>query len=200
MSPVHKQWIVVAAVVALGTAGLILVNRQPTRDQSTVTGDDPVVEIDTMYGPIRIRLLRQKAPETVANFVSLVRKKFYDGLSFTTVNKPGGVIGGGQAPKGKEIKEFVRLEENDLRMDRGTVAMWHPQGQGDNNTSAFMILLAARPGMEDFYTAFGRVESGMDVVDTIANVETTGPDGKPPFTPLDRVTIRKITILDEKED
>lgn len=194
MNRIYRQGIGVVAALVAAAVALALVNRLQSHSQAWTTDPDYLATVKTDFGDIVIRLLTSKAPNTVHHFRQLAESGFYDGLSFHVVNLSQGIIVGGAAPAGEEPKITAPQEDNDLQFDRGAVAMWHPEGQPDHNTSIFMIALRWHPGMSDFYTIFGRVVSGMDVIDRISRVETTGPDGRPPMTPLDRVTIHTITV------
>jgi peptidyl-prolyl cis-trans isomerase B (cyclophilin B) len=128
----------------------------------------PQVTLETSKGKIVLELAEDDAPNTVANFVSLVEKKFYDGLKFHRV-EPGFVIQGGD-PKGNGSggpgytipAEFSKK----LKHTRGVLSMARtadPNSAG----SQFFIMLGAAPSLDGQYAAFGKVISGMDVVDAI---------------------------------
>ncbi|NLM55809.1 MAG: peptidylprolyl isomerase [Firmicutes bacterium] len=144
---------------------------------SAAKNPNPIVTIDMGdLGLIEIELYPDIAPNTVSNFISLVKQGFYDGLTFHRV-VPGFVIQGGD-PRGDgtggpgySIKgEFSRNGFlNGLKHERGVISMArgnHPNSAG----SQFFIMLDAAPHLDGWYAAFGRVISGMDVVDKIATV------------------------------
>ena len=185
-------------VVAVAVVVLVVVNSLPGCRDRSVSAPDYIATIKTNYGDMRIRLLTSQAPNTVDNFVRLARDKFYDGLSFFEVVKPMGVLIGGRPLPGREPKWTIPQEQNNVPFDRGTVAMWHPESEPDGNRCIFMIGLDARPGFEANFTRFGRVVGGMDVLEKIANVETTGEGGNLAYTPLEQVTIRTITVEEAK--
>ena len=136
----------------------------------------PVVTIEMMSGGvIKAELYPDVAPITVENFVSLIEKGFYNGLTFHR-NIPGFVIQGGcpngtgTGGPGYQIKgEFTSNGfENNLKHERGVLSMaraMHPDSAG----SQFFIMHADAPHLDGDYAAFGRVIEGMDVVDQIAN-------------------------------
>ena len=190
MKRVYKQGIGVGLVVLMAAPALALVNRGCVAHRET----DYLATIKTDFGDITIRLLTSEAPNTVANFRQLADEKFYDGLSFHQVDREAGVIGAGRPPPGREPQWSIPIEENHLVFERGSVALFHPAGEPDKNTCMFMISLSRRPGMSDLFTIFGKVIEGIDVAERISRVETTGPDGQPPNTPLERVTIHSITV------
>ena len=144
-----------------------------------------VVEIDVAgYGVITAELYPDKAPITVENFVSLARSGFYDGLTFHRIIS-GFMIQGGD-PKGngtggseQKIKgEFsANGVENDLKHERGVLSMAR-SSMPDSASSQFFIMHEAAPHLDGQYAAFGRVISGMEVVDAIcANTPVTDNNG-----------------------
>ena len=118
-------------------------------------------------GEIRIEFFPEDAPKTVENFVTLAKKGFYNGLNFHRV-VPDFVVQGG-CPKGNGTGGpgyTIKAEFNKQKHVRGTVAMARSQ-HPDSAGSQFYIMLGPAPHLNGQYTAFGRVVSGMDVVDTI---------------------------------
>jgi peptidyl-prolyl cis-trans isomerase B (cyclophilin B) len=148
-------------------------------------------------GVIEAELYPEIAPITVKNFEELVEKKFYDGLIFHRVI-PGFMIQGGcpygtgTGGPGYQIKgEFAANGvKNDLKHTRGVLSMaraMHPDSAG----SQFFIMHADAPHLDGQYAAFGKVVSGMDVVDKIASVRTDFRD-----RPLKEQKIRTIRLAD----
>ncbi|HHX37233.1 MAG TPA: peptidylprolyl isomerase [Clostridiaceae bacterium] len=133
-------------------------------------------------GTIEAELYPDVAPESVCNFVSLVRDGFYDGLTFHRVI-PGFMIQGG-CPQGTGtggpgycIKgEFAANGiKNELKHTRGVLSM----ARAMNPNSAgfqFFIMHQDAPHLDGQYAAFGKVTSGMDIVDSIAQVPTNPMD------------------------
>lgn len=118
-------------------------------------------------GTIKIEFYPQDAPNTVTNFITLAKKGFYDGLTFHRV-EPGFVVQGGD-PKGNGTGGpgyTVKAEFNKQKHLRGTVAMARAQDP-DSAGSQFYICLNPAPFLDGKYTVFGRVVSGMEVVDGI---------------------------------
>ncbi|MBQ6065691.1 MAG: peptidylprolyl isomerase [Clostridia bacterium] len=154
------------------------------------------IEMDN-GGIIDIELYPDKAPLTVANFKKLVEEGFYDGLTFHRII-PGFMIQGGD-PKGtgtggsdETIKgEFAAngFPQNDIRHVRGVLSMARTMNP-DSASSQFFIMHEDAPHLDGSYAAFGKVVSGMDTVDEIANVRTTFGDR--PVTP---VVMKKVTII-----
>lgn len=129
----------------------------------------PQVLLKTNKGDILLELYEDEAPNTVANFVSLVDKKFYDGLKFHRViagfmaqgGDPKGIGSGGP---GYRIKcECYRKDAH--KHDRGVISMAH--AGKDTGGSQFFITFVKTPHLDGKHTVFGKVIEGMDVVDKI---------------------------------
>ena len=158
---------------------------------------NPIVTLEMENGGvIKAELYPEIAPNTVANFVTLVASGFYDGLIFHRVI-PGFMIQGGD-PKGTGTGgpgysiqgEFARngFRQNNLRHSRGVLSMARsmlPNSAG----SQFFIMHADAPHLDGDYAAFGKVTEGMDVVDVIANTPTGFQD-----RPVTEQRIRKATV------
>ena len=118
-------------------------------------------------GEIRIEFFPENAPKTVANFVTLAKRGFYNGLTFHRV-VPNFVVQGG-CPKGDGTGgpgHTIPAEFNTQKHVRGSVAMARSQ-HPDSAGSQIFVMLAADRSLNGQYTAFGRVVRGMDVVDRI---------------------------------
>ncbi|MBI5924197.1 MAG: peptidyl-prolyl cis-trans isomerase [Aquabacterium sp.] len=175
-------------------AGLALVSTQLALAQN--------VKIATNMGDIVVQLDAAKAPKTVDNFVQYVKAGHYNGTIFHRVIVGFMIQGGGMTPdmKEKPTRPPIPLESrNGLSNVRGTVAMARTSIP-DSATSQFFInvvdnnfLDATRSPDGNGYAVFGKVVSGMDVVDKIRKVETTqkGPHGD---VPAQAVIIKSATI------
>ena len=125
------------------------------------------VKLATSAGDIVIELDAAKAPKTVENFVTLAKKGFYDGVTFHRV-EPNFVVQGGD-PKGNGTGGpgyTIKDEFNKQKHVRGVVAMARTQAPNSAG-SQFYITLAPAHFLDGQYTVFGRVTSGMEVVDKI---------------------------------
>ena len=123
---------------------------------------------DTARGPIRVELLPDQAPLTVANFVNLARRGFYDGLNFHRVIADFMVQGGCPEGSGRGGPGYRFEDEtgNGVRHERGVLSM---SNAGPNtNGSQFFITHVATPWLDGKHTVFGKVVEGLDVVDAIA--------------------------------
>jgi len=132
-----------------------------------------IVRIEMENGDvIRAALYPDIAPKSVANFVELVEKGFYDGTVFHRVI-PGFMIQGGAAKKGDSADtipgEFTSNGfKNDLKHDRGILSMARTMVP-DSASSQFFIMVADSPHLDGDYAAFGKVIEGLECADTIVN-------------------------------
>ena len=123
---------------------------------------------DTAKGVIKVDLLPEKAPLTVANFVNLAQRGFYDGLSFHRVIADFMIQGGCPEGSGRGGPGYRFEDEtgNGVRHERGVLSM---ANAGPNtNGSQFFITHVATPWLDGKHTVFGKVVEGLDVVDAIA--------------------------------
>ncbi len=146
-------------------------------------------------GIMKLELDEVNAPITVANFIKLVNKHFYDGLIFHRVIKNFMIQGGDPTGTGMGgSKENIKGEftsngvNNQLKHTRGTISMaraMHP----DSASSQFFICHVDTPHLDGSYAAFGHLVEGYDVLDKIASVRTDFRD-----KPLDPQIIKTIYI------
>ena len=123
---------------------------------------------DTDRGPIKLELYPDKAPLTVANFVNLARRGFYDGLNFHRVIADFMIQGGCPEGSGRGGPGYRFEDEttNGLRHDRGVLSM---ANAGPNtNGSQFFITHLPTPHLDGKHAVFGEVTQGQDVVNKIA--------------------------------
>jgi peptidyl-prolyl cis-trans isomerase B (cyclophilin B) len=157
---------------------------------------NPIVTIKIQNRPdIKVELYPEIAPNTVANFVDLVSKGFYDGLIFHRVIKGFMLQGGcpqknGMGGPGYGIKgEFTKNGfKNDLVHGPGVISMARSQHM-DSAGSQFFIMHKNSPHLDGLYAGFGKVIEGLEVVDAIASVQVDGRD-----RPLDDVIIETMTL------
>jgi peptidyl-prolyl cis-trans isomerase A (cyclophilin A) len=160
------------------------------------------VKLQTSMGDIVIELAPDKAPKTVENFVQYGRAGHYDGTVFHRVIKDFMIQGGGMQPdlKEKPTRASIPLESrNGLSNVRGSVAMARTMVP-DSASAQFFIntvdnTFLDQPNARDGngYAVFGKVVSGMDVVDKIRQVPT-GNKGPYQDVPLQSVLINKATV------
>ena len=157
---------------------------------------NPIVTITMDNGDVmKAELYPEIAPNTVNNFISLVKKGFYDGLIFHRVINGFMIQGGcpdgtGMGGPGYSIKgEFTQNRfKNDLKHTAGVLSMaraMHPNSAG----SQFFIMHKDAPHLDGAYAAFGKVTEGQDVVDAIATVATDAGD-----RPVEPQMIIEVTV------
>ncbi len=172
--------------LSLGLILILIIGSMLTRKTINILNDNTlgmvIVEIKTSKGTIEIELDSEKSPITVENFLRYVNDGFYDGLIFHRVID-GFMIQGGGFESGMKEKEIIYPPiENEARKSwlenkRGTIVMARTNDP-DSATSQFFINVAdntfLNPGENDFYgyAVFGKIVSGMDVVDVIGKVKT----------------------------
>ena len=164
------------------------------------------VKLATSMGDVVIQLDADKAPKTVANFVQYVKDGHYDGLIFHRVMSTFMIQGGGYDPdmKEKPTRPSIPLESrNGLSNLRGTIAMARTSVP-DSATSQFFInvvdnqrLDASNASDGNGYAVFGKVVSGMEVVDKIRDVPVGNKAGHQ-NVPQQPVVIRKATLESNK--
>ena len=157
---------------------------------------NPIVTFDMENGDVmKAELYPEIAPNTVNNFISLVKKGFYDGLIFHRVisgfmiqggdPKGIGVGGPGYGIKGEFLQNGFK---NDLKHSRGVLSMARA-GNPDSAGSQFFIMHEDSPHLDGGYAAFGKLIEGIEVVDKICSVRTDWND-KPRIPQV----MKKVTV------
>jgi len=183
----------------------VVVNKVTIRDKPADVPEpfstEPVEELakyravlDTSMGEITLSFTPDKAPNHVRNFLRLAQSGVYDGMSFHRVVK-GFVIQSGHLPTRGALTEtqqkYVRqmkAEFNDQIHDKGTLSMAR-LADPDSASTSFFIVTARAQALDGKYSAFGKVESGLDVVEKIEAVALNGEE------PVQRVELRKVTVV-----
>ena len=161
-----------------------------------IMAQNPIVTITMKGGDIiKLELYPDIAPISVNNFISLINKKFYDGLIFHRVIRGFMIQGGcpegsGAGDPGYQIKgEFAQNGvKNNLKHTEGVLSMargMHPDSAG----SQFFIMHKNAPHLDGGYAAFGKVTEGMDVVNRIAETATDFED-----RPLENQVMESVTV------
>jgi peptidyl-prolyl cis-trans isomerase A (cyclophilin A) len=164
--------------------------------------DAPRVALETSEGSIVIELAPQKAPKTVENFLAYVRAGHYNGTVFHRVIPTFMIQGGGFTADmtEKPTRGTIPLEsQNGLKNERGSIAMAR-RGDPNSASAQFFINVVDNPRLDypspdgNGYAVFGKVVSGMDVVDRIkeAPTGTRGPYQNVPLTPVVIKTARVV--------
>lgn len=153
------------------------------------------------YGTIEVELDGDTAPITVANFVKLVNKKFYDGLTFHRIIsgfmiQGGDPLGDGTGGSDETIKgEFSSNGvENNISHKRGVISMAR-SSDPDSASSQFFIMHQDSTYLDGEYAAFGKVTKGMDVVDKICE-DVTPTDSNGTIEKADQPVIESIRMVD----
>ena len=181
------------------------------------------------FGTIKIELYPDKAPQTVENFIALANRGFYDGLTFHRIVKDFMIQGGDPEGTGEgsaklsdlkdggEDKEYsIKGEfisngvDNDLKFDEGVIGMARndytsyssslTEESYNSGSSQFFIMTKANSSLNGYYTAFGKVIEGMDIVHNIENVEVKVADDSEQTgnteqsTPVNPVKITSIRV------
>jgi cyclophilin family peptidyl-prolyl cis-trans isomerase len=145
--------------------------------------------MQTNKGAIELELFDDDAPKTVENFTKLARDGFYDGVIFHRVIPDFMIQGGDPTGTGSGGPGYQFEDEfNDNKVVRGALAMANA-GPNTNGSQFFIVTAESCPWLDGKHTVFGRVSSGMDIVDTIEQVET-GPGDRP----TDDVLIESVAL------
>lgn len=172
-----------------------------------MANQNPIVTFTMENGDtMKAELYPEVAPNTVNNFISLVKKGFYDGLIFHRIISGFMIQGGdpdgtGMGGPGYSIKgEFsYNGVDNNLKHSRGVLSMARAQ-HPDSAGSQFFIMHANAPHLDGQYAAFGKLIEGEDVLDSIASVDTDWNDRPRKPQVMKTVTVETFGVdYDEPE-
>ena len=150
-----------------------------------------IATLHTSEGAVEIELYADDAPKTVANFEKLSREGFYEGVIFHRVIPDFMIQGGDPTGTGTGGPGYQFEDEfNQHRVERGALAMANA-GPNTNGSQFFIVTAEATPWLDGKHTVFGRVTSGMDVVDGISVVDRDAND-----RPRTAVTIERVELSD----
>lgn len=159
------------------------------------------------FGEIKFELYPEVAPITVKNFIDLINKGYYNGLTFHRIIKNFVIQGGcpqgsGMGGPGYSIKGEFKINgvDNNIKHEIGVLSMAranHP----DSGGSQFFIMVGTAPHLDGSYAAFGKVTEGIDVILNIADEEVFGdvPKNKPIIDKIEVDTFGVEYVLDESE-
>jgi len=164
-----------------------------------------MIKFTTNQGEITLELDAEKAPNTVANFVSYVESGFYEGIIFHRIIPNFMAQGGGFTSDFKQKETQAQIEneaDNGLKNDRGTIAMART-GDPHSATGQFFINLADNGFLNHSsktqqgwgYAVFGKVTDGMDVIDKMAAIPTGSGGMFPTDVPQEEVIIEKAEVI-----
>ncbi|MGC9163003.1 MAG: peptidylprolyl isomerase [Thiomonas sp.] len=195
-----RLWQLLRRRIAPALAALGLICALPAAQAADAPATQPRVEFTTTLGKFVVQLDPARAPKTVANFLDYVKSGFYKGTIFHRVIPGFMVQGGGFTPdmKQKPTRAPIPLESrNGLHNLRGTIAMART-ADPNSATSQFFINVVDNPSL-DYprpdgygYAVFGKVISGMDVIDKIVAVPTKDEG------PFQNVPVKPVLIEDAK--
>lgn len=180
----------------------------PLKENEDMNDDETKNPIVTMkikdYGTVKIELYPDVAPNTVANFISLIKERYYDGLTFHRIIDGFMIQGGDKAGTGSGETDFTIPGEfsqnkykNNLKHTKGVISMARADyssvgktTEGYNSAATqFFIMLEDNRSLDGLYAAFGKVTEGMDIIEKIGKVDTDSND-----KPKKAVVIESVTV------
>jgi len=146
---------------------------------------------ETSMGNFTVELFDQQTPNTVANFIKLTEKNFYDGVIFHRVIDRFMIQGGDPTGTGRGGPGYTFADEIHQELKHNSEGILSMANAGPNtNGSQFFITLAPTPHLDGRHTVFGKVSEGMDVVRKIGKTKTSKPGDRPVVD----VVMTKVTI------
>ena len=175
---------IIVIIILLLVINILVNNKKEKNDmKDLLTGKHYVKMKVKDYGTIELELDSDVAPITVTNFINLVNSKFYDGLTYHRIIdgfmiQGGDPLGNGTGGSSKTIKgEFSKNGvKNSISHVRGVISMARSSDY-NSASSQFFIVQKDTTSLDGQYAAFGKVISGMDVVDKIAKVKVEDDNG-----------------------
>lgn len=200
-----KAYILAAAVILLCIAVVVAVVVALTGSgENGAVANQPVDLVPTHYVAIEIQdygtltaeLYGEVAPITVENFIKLVDQQYYDGLTFHRII-PGFMMQGGDGGEADTIKgEFLQNGVNNpIKHERGVLSMARTPAPNSAN-SQFFIMHQAAPHLDGGYAAFGKVISGIEIVDAVC-ANATGGDANGILAAAQQPVITSIRQIDK---
>jgi len=151
---------------------------------------NPTVNIETNHGTIVAELFEDLAPKTAANFIELAEKGYYDGVIFHRVIDGFMIQGGDPTGTGRGGPGYTIPDEFGPGLGHTEPGLFSMANAGPNTGgSQFFITLAATPWLDGKHAIFGKVTSGLDVVQTIGKIQTGMGD-----RPVEDVVMEKVTV------
>jgi peptidyl-prolyl cis-trans isomerase B (cyclophilin B) len=219
-------WVValIAAIVLIGVVGFGYYKKQ------TYNPENPIVTIEVEnFGTIKIELYPEQAPETVSNFIKLANNGYYDGTKFHRIVKDFMIQAGTKSGDGSTdatlgdlngtedttqyaikgeflangVTNTIKFEEGTLAMARADYTQYSSSLTEESYNSAcsqFFIMTKENTNLNGYYTAFGKVIEGLDVVHKIEEVEVTVAEGSEEdedaevSTPVDPPVVTSIRV------
>lgn len=198
MSKRSAGWATVLVLLCAGCAGTIKTGGEKLPYTPSKPEPLPQVLMKTTMGDLKIELFEDSCPNTVANFVDLVEKKFYDGLAFHRIIKDFCVQGGDPEGTGAGGPGYMlppEFYDGYKKNEYGTLAMAKPGNTTDQSGSQFYFNVKKAPGgnrdLDGKHVVFGKVIDGLDVLEKMANVQVVGSSPQEPVKMLSVTMIRK---------
>jgi cyclophilin family peptidyl-prolyl cis-trans isomerase len=197
-----EQPVVAASKTCPAKGETVLQNIVNGKFQPTLDISNKVVTMQTNMGTFKVQLYDKDAPKTVENFVCLVQRGFYNGITFHRVahgfvvqaGDPTGTGSGGESIYGGAFEDELYSDTPSYKAGyvKGVLAM---ANSGPNtNSSQFFIITGDGIDLPHNYTIFGKVISGLDVVEKIGAVPVTPQLGPEDGAPKTKITIIKATV------
>ena len=164
---------------------------------------NPVIKINVKnYGTMTAELYPEMAPLTVANFIKLAEGGFFEGLIFHRVIRGFMIQGGGYTAEMEQKEcDSIRGEfkangfaQNTLKHTRGVLSMARTSIP-DSASSQFFVMHMDAPHLDGQYAGFGKVTDGLDVLDAIANTETTSYGWYMQDVPAEAIVIESVEVV-----
>ncbi len=169
-----------------------------------ITKETKLIKLSTNMGDITIELFKEKAPETVANFLKYTNDGKFNGTIFHRVIPNFMIQGGGHLPDMSQIVSYdpiINESDNDLSNKKGTIAMARTSSP-NSATSQFFINLRDNEFLDRSnasdgygYCVFGQVTDGIEIVEQIGAV-ATGNNAGHSDVPLESITITEVTVIE----
>jgi cyclophilin family peptidyl-prolyl cis-trans isomerase len=148
--------------------------------------------LHTNHGAISLELYSGEAPKTVDNFTKLAREGFYDGVIFHRVIPDFMIQGGDPTGTGSGGPGYQFEDEfNEHKVERGALAMANA-GPNTNGSQFFIVTTHSAPWLDGKHTVFGRVTSGMEIVDAISELPRDSRD-----KPREDATIERVDLAEQ---
>ena len=189
-------------VISLVFGSLFVLSCQSRTDTTLQKAKNMHATLKTSKGSFDVELYSADAPKTVANFTGLAEQGYYNGIIVHRISKgfviqagdSTGTGAGGRSIYGKDFADELDPAAPSFQAGylRGTLAM---ANRGPNtNTSQFFVVLQDAPWLPKNYTIFGRVTTGMEVVDSIAAVAIKPAMGPNDGRPIEDISILSVTV------
>ena len=185
-----KLLLILAVLTLLAFAAVGAAGHKKQKEGEMTNMANPVAVIETNKGIIELELFADKAPKTAQNFIDLAQKGFYDGVIFHRVIDDFMIQGGDPTGTGRGGPGYTIDDEFNEDLTHSGAGILSMANAGPNTGgSQFFITLKMTPWLDGKHAVFGKVISGMDVVQKIGKSETDFAD-----RPLEMIVMEKVTV------